>query len=237
VLEKQIGTGAFGSVHLALEKKSKKRVVLKILRKSDIQEAGTEEQVKREVDLHCHLVHENIVRCYACFQDAQYVYLVLEHAVQGSLNQVLRHSGRKMQQEAPRIVKELCLALRYLHEKDIIHRDVKLENILLDRDGHVKLADLGWAVRSKKRRNTLCGTVEYYPPEVKAKRPYGNRVDVWCAGVVAHELLLGRVPDKKLSEEDARALDPVAADFLRSLLTSETQRPNIDDVLSHPWLA
>lgn len=234
-MQRQIGRGAFGTIRLAEEKRTKRKVVLKILRKKDMQEARFEDQVRREVELHTHLVHPHIIRAYAFFQDNQYMYLVLEYASQGSLKEVLKH--RPLKNEAPRIIRQLCLALQYLHDHDILHRDVKLENILLDESGAVKLADLGWAVRTKKRRTTVCGTEEYFAPEVVAKRPYGPKVDVWCVGVVAHELLLGRVPDRKLSEEDARAIPALAADFLRTLLSAETQRPSIEEVLAHPWLA
>merc|ERR1712098_646248 len=100
----------------------------------------------------------------------------------------------------------------------------KLENILLAADG-VKLGDFGWAVRSAGPRRTVCGTEEYFAPEMRARRPYGEGVDVWCLGVVAHELCLGRVPGKSLD-----GLGEKAKDFIASILVSASKRPNIHKV-------
>ncbi|KAK9886173.1 hypothetical protein WA026_015684 [Henosepilachna vigintioctopunctata] len=94
-------------------------------------------------------------------------------------------------------------ALDYCHQNDVIHRDIKPENLLLTINGDVKLADFGWSIHAPKpRRTTMCGTLDYLPPEILNGKSYGHYVDLWCLGVLFHEFLVGSPPFKSSGTEE-----------------------------------
>ena len=106
------------------------------------------------------------------------------------------------------IIQELSDALTYCHEKKVIHRDIKPENLLLGLNGEVKISDFGWSVHTPSlRRKTMCGTLDYLPPEMIAQKPYNEMVDLWCIGVLCYELLVGKPPfESSTSSETYRRI-------------------------------
>ncbi|EGV96668.1 Serine/threonine-protein kinase 13 [Cricetulus griseus] len=101
------------------------------------------------------------------------------------------------------IIEELADALTYCHEKKVIHRDIKPENLLLGLRGEVKIADFGWSVHTPSlRRKTMCGTLDYLPPEMIEGRTYNEKVDLWCIGVLCYELLVGQPPFESSSHNE-----------------------------------
>uniref|UniRef100_A0A673H108 non-specific serine/threonine protein kinase n=1 Tax=Sinocyclocheilus rhinocerous TaxID=307959 RepID=A0A673H108_9TELE len=162
-----LGKGKFGSVYLARERQTKFILALKVLFKKQLEKAGVEHQLRREVEIQSHLRHPNILRLYGYFHDTARVYLILEFAPKGELYGELQRCGTFDDQRSATYVMELADALSYCHSKNVIHRDIKPENLLLGSNGELKIADFGWSVHTpSSRRSTLCGTLDYLPPEM-----------------------------------------------------------------------
>lgn len=165
-----LGRGKFGNVYLAREKDTKFVVALKVLFKKQIQRDNVEHQVRREIEIQSHLRHPNILRLYGFFHDPARIYLILEYAPKGALYKELQTQPNKRfdERRTAGYILSLADALIYLHERDVIHRDIKPENLLLGHNGELKIADFGWSVHEpNSSRTTLCGTVDYLPPESK----------------------------------------------------------------------
>uniref|UniRef100_A0A034WT24 Aurora kinase n=1 Tax=Bactrocera dorsalis TaxID=27457 RepID=A0A034WT24_BACDO len=248
-----LGRGKFGNVYLAREKESKFVVALKVLFKKQIHESNVEHQVRREIEIQSHLRHPHILRLYGYFHDDARIYLILEYAPKGTLFKELQSQPLKRFNEPTSAIyiRSLASALQYLHERDVIHRDIKPENLLLGHKGDLKIADFGWSVHEpNSMRTTLCGTLDYLPPEMVQGKPHTKNVDLWSLGVLCYELIVGRAPflatdydetykkiikvDYKLPEFVSRA----AAHFISKLLVlNPQQRLPLDQVFLHPWVA
>lgn len=201
---KPLGKGKFGRVYLAREREHKFICALKVLHKSELQQARVEKQVRREVEIQANLAHPNILKLYGHFHDTKRVFLILEYAGQGELYGHLRKAprGRFDEPRAARYVAQMAGALGHLHRKNVIHRDIKPENILVGVHGEIKISDFGWSVHAPgKRRTTYCGTLDYLPPEMvaasggaRADGSYDEKVDLWSLGVLMYEFLVGEAP-------------------------------------------
>jgi len=144
--------------------------------------------------------HPNILRLYGHFHDATRVFLILEFAGQGELYKLLRKKGKFSDARASSYIHQMANALSYLHKKHVIHRDIKPENILISVSGEIKISDFGWSVHAPStRRTTLCGTLDYLPPEMVEGKDHNEKVDLWSLGVLAYEFLVGSPPFEELS--------------------------------------
>ncbi|KAG2200567.1 hypothetical protein INT47_012353 [Mucor saturninus] len=190
-----LGTGKFGVVWQAIEQRTHTTVAIKILKKKELEEAHVVPFLKREVEIQAHLDHPNIVRLFGYFDDAERIYLVLEYAGKNDLFGELKRRQRFTEAETVKYLSQLVDALEYMHKIGVLHRDIKLENILVGHDGVIKLADFGWAVYDPQpRRNTFCGTLDYIPPEMIVNEPHSHSVDIWALGVLTFEMLTGKPP-------------------------------------------
>jgi len=247
---KPLGRGKFGKVYLAREKRSKYIVALKVLRKSQLLKAGVEHQLRREIEIQSHLRHRNILRLYGYFYDEKNIYLILEYSPGGELYKKLVSRGRFPEKTAAKYIADLALALSFCHSKHVIHRDIKPENLLIGAQGEVKIADFGWSVHAPtSRRNTLCGTLDYLPPEMVEGREHDEMVDVWSLGVLLYEFLVGHPPFeaeghkatyRRISSVDLRfppGVPPDAQDLITKLLRKDPrQRMPLESVPTHPWV-
>ncbi|XP_046322269.1 aurora kinase C-like [Marmota monax] len=245
-----LGKGKFGNVYLARLKKNRFIVALKVLFKSQIEKAGLEHQLRREVEIQAHLRHPNILRLYNYFYDSRRIYLILEFAPRGELYNLLQRSGPLDEQHTATIMEELADALTYCHNNKVIHRDIKPENLLLGLMGEVKIADFGWSVHAPSlRRQTMCGTLDYLPPEIVEGRTYDEKVDLWCVGVLCYELLVGRPPFESPSQSETQrrilkvdvtfppSMPEGAQDLVSKLLRYQpSERLPLAQVLEHPWV-
>ena len=245
-----LGTGKFGRVYLAREKRTKFIVGLKVLNKAQLQKAGIEHQLRREIEIQSHLRHPNILRMYGYFYDQTRIYLIIEYAARGELFKILRDCERFDEETSARYIVQMCDAINYCHSKHVIHRDIKPENILVGLDGELKIADFGWSVHAPtSRRTTLCGTLDYLPPEMIEGKDHDASVDVWSLGVLLYEFLVGSPPFEEATQRDTcrriRDVDlrfptfvsPLARDLVTRFLQHDPQkRIALADVRNHPWV-
>jgi serine/threonine protein kinase len=232
------------------EKKSHFIVALKVLYKSQLSKAGVEHQLRREIEIQAHLRHPNILRMYGYFYDQTRIYLILEFAAKGELYKELQKSQRFDEKRAAKYIKSLAHALNYCHIKHVIHRDIKPENLLLDLKGDLKIADFGWSVHApNSRRKTLCGTLDYLPPEMVEGKEHDSKVDVWSLGVLMYEFLTGSPPFehptpsetyKKIAQIDIKwpaYVTEDARDLISKFLVKDPKgRIHLNDVEHHPWI-
>ncbi|XP_069035544.1 aurora kinase A isoform X2 [Lepisosteus oculatus] len=245
-----LGKGKFGNVYLARERQSMFILALKVLFKKQLEKAGVEHQLRREVEIQSHLRHPNILRLYGYFHDSSRVYLILEYAPKGELYSELQRCTRFDDQRSATYITELADALHYCHSKKVIHRDIKPENLLLGANGELKIADFGWSVHApSSRRSTLCGTLDYLPPEMIEGRTHDEKVDLWSLGVLCYEFLVGKPPFETSSHQETyRKISRVefsypafvsegSRDLINKLLKhNPIQRLPLQGVLTHPWV-
>lgn len=249
---KPLGRGKFGSVYLAREKESKYIVAIKVLQKSQLLKAGVEHQLRREIEIQSHLRNRHILRMYGYFYDSKRIYLILEYSPGGELFKRLTQKGRFSERTSARYISDLSSALHYCHCKHVIHRDIKPENLLLGAYSEIKIADFGWSVHAPtSRRNTLCGTLDYLPPEMVEGRDHDEKVDIWSLGILLYEFLYGFPPFeaeghsatyRRISRVDLRfpvkpVISPEAKDLVRKLLIKDpSQRISLTEIPNHPWI-
>jgi len=247
---KPLGRGKFGNVYLAREKKTKYVVALKVLFKTQLQKAQVEHQLRREIEIQSHLRHPNILRMYGYFYDATRIYLILEFAPKGELYKQLQREGRFNEKRAASYALQLAGALDYCHSKHVIHRDIKPENLLVGDSGELKIADFGWSVHAPhSRRKTMCGTLDYLPPEMVEGKDHDSAVDLWSLGVLVYEFLVGNPPFEaaghletykritKVQMEFPDFVSEAAKDFISKLLVKNSNaRMHLSQVPMHPWI-
>ncbi|KAH7616326.1 hypothetical protein Ndes2526B_g08422 [Nannochloris sp. 'desiccata'] len=249
---KPLGRGKFGNVYLAREKGSRYIVALKVLFKNQLQQSNVEHQLRREIEIQSHLRHPNILRLYGYFYDATRVYLILEYAAKGELYKQLQAAGHFDERRTATYIASLAKALIYCHSKHVIHRDIKPENLLLGINGELKIADFGWSVHApNSRRKTLCGTLDYLPPEMVEGSMHDDRVDIWSLGVLCYEFLCGQPPFeaaghsetyKRILKVDLKfpsspSVSEGAQDLIKKLLIKvPADRIPLEELLNHPWI-
>jgi len=246
-----LGRGKFGSVYLCRLKMQPQLIVaIKVLQKSQLSKAGVEHQLRREIEIQSNLRHRNILRLYGYFWDEKRIYLILEYAPKGELYKELTRRGRFSERRAANYIASLAEALDYCHKKHVIHRDIKPENLLLGYRGELKIADFGWSVHApSSRRNTLCGTLDYLPPEMIENKEHDNTVDIWSLGVLTYEFMCGHPPFEaeghsetyrrilKVDLKFPQHVSPEARDLVTRLLKRDPkQRLPLSKVKDHPWI-
>lgn len=175
-------------------------LALKCLYKKEIADGRCEKQVRREIEIQKNLRHPNVLRMYGYFHDERRVFLMLEFAGMGEIYKQLCKYGQFSDRRSARYIDQMSDALAYLHSKHVIHRDIKPENLLLGLNGELKIADFGWSVHApSNRRRTICGTLDYLPPEMLTEKPHTAAVDLWALGVLTYEFLVGNPPFEDLS--------------------------------------
>ncbi|XP_064403529.1 calcium-independent protein kinase C-like isoform X2 [Halichondria panicea] len=255
---KVLGKGSFGKVMLAEMKGSDQVFAIKVLRKDvivqddDIECTLTEKRVLAMAGQHPYLTS-----MHSCFQTDNRLFFVMEYVNGGDLMFQIQRA-RKFDEDRARFYSaEIILALLFLHNRGIIYRDLKLDNILLDADGHVKVADFGMCkenIRDGKLTSTFCGTPDYIAPEILEEKDYGPSVDWWALGVLMYEMMAGQPPFEADNEDELfeailndEVLYPVwlsreANSILRGFLTKNPTRrlgcqPGIGErqIKGHPF--
>ena len=196
-----LGKGKFGRVYMVRTKGEPNYILaLKCLYKSEIVQARVEKQIRREIEIQQNLRHPNVLRLYGYFHDEKRIFLMLEFAGKGELYKQLTKYGSFSERRSAVYIDQMADALFYLHSKHVIHRDIKPENLLLGINGELKIGDFGWSVHApSNRRTTLCGTLDYLPPEMVEGREHNEKVDYWALGVLTYEFIVGSPPFEEMS--------------------------------------
>lgn len=248
-----LGTGSFGRVHLVRSVHNGRYYAIKVLKKQQVVKMKQVEHTNDERRMLKLVEHPFLIRMWGTFQDAQNLFMVMDYIEGGELFSLLRKSQRFPNPVAKFYAAEVTLALEYLHSHDIIYRDLKPENILLDRNGHIKITDFGFAKEVPTVTLTLCGTPDYIAPEVITSKPYNKSVDWWSLGVLIYEMLAGYTPfyDNTPMKTYEKILlgkihfpsffHPDVVDLLTKLITADlsSRLGNLlngpADIRNHPW--
>ena len=244
-LQRTIGQGTYGKVRLATHRLTNERVAVKQIPKQHVA------SLTREIHHHRRLHHPYVLQLYEVILTESHIWMVTELCSGGELYDVVESRGALPESEAYMYFGQLCEAVAYIHAQGIVHRDLKLENILLDQQGHVKVSDFGFTREFEPHRwlRTRCGTKVYCAPEMLDGRPYvGVQVDIWSMGVILYALVCGQLPfdddnDAILHDRILHAspylppmLSPEVCDLIVSILSKDgAHRPSIRDMVSHPW--
>ncbi|PBP22660.1 kinase-like protein, partial [Diplocarpon rosae] len=246
-LGRLIGKGSFGKVYLATHKLTNgSKVVLKSANKDD-------SNLAREIHHHRQFIHPHIVRLYEVIVTENLVWLVLEYCSGDELYNYLLAHGALPVEKVQKIFTQLVGAVTYVHNTQCVHRDLKLENILMDKHENVKLCDFGFTREYEGKAShlqTFCGTICYSAPEMlKGEKYAGEKVDVWSLGVILYALLSGELPFDEDDDNETRTkiltaepkwpdhFTPDARSLLGILLSKRPLlRPALTDILAHPFL-
>lgn len=237
---KVIGKGSFGKVFLVREIKTNEMFALKVLKKDNIIKRNQVEHTRTERNVLGYVNHPFIVGLSMAFQSKNKLYFVLDYCAGGELFFHLGKLGKFPEPRACFYAAEITLAIEYVHNLDVIYRDLKPENVLLDAKGHVRLTDFGLSKEgisdSSSGANSFCGTPEYLAPEILNRQGHGRAVDWWSLGALLYEMLTGLPPfycrdREKLFEKIRRGelyyprhLSPRAQGLLRGLLTRDPKK-------------
>ncbi|RTG87932.1 protein kinase X [Schistosoma bovis] len=186
-----IGTGTFGRVIVVHDKCSQQYYALKVLIIEELVRLKQVEHVKNEKSILMQLNHPFIVKLYWTGHDAKFLYMLFEYVCGGELFKYLREVGHFSSETTRFYTSEIILALKYLHSLNIVYRDLKPENLLLDYSGHLKMTDFGFAKHVKDRTYSLCGTPEYLAPEILQGKGHNHAADWWTTGIIIYEMLVG----------------------------------------------
>ncbi|RCV14599.1 hypothetical protein SETIT_2G439100v2 [Setaria italica] len=199
-LGRAIGEGTFAKVRIAKNMETEEHVAIKIIDKAKVKKHKLFEQIRREICTMKLIQHPNVVRLYEVMGSRTKIYIVLEFVMGGELHDIVATSGRLKEDEACRYFQQLINAVDYCHSRGVYHRDLKLENLLLDIAGNLKISDFGLSAISDQVKNdgllhTICGTPNYVAPEVIDDKGYdGALADLWSCGVILFVLLAGYLP-------------------------------------------
>jgi len=247
-----IGKGAFGKVTLGIHKLTGRYVAIKAIDKSYMQDAFSKQKVMQEVYILKKIHHSNIIRLFEVFESAKHFLLVMEYAGGGDLLQFVKKHKKLDEHTTQHYFKQIVHGLAHCHCRSVLHRDIKLDNVLMDTEGGIKICDFGVSRLITKDQiiKEQCGTPAYLAPEIIEDIGYtGFYVDLWSLGVLLYTMLQGTVPFKASSLEELHALIlqgnfkyPVkisveAKDLIEKMLVVEpVQRISIPEILKHPWL-
>ena len=247
----EIGAGAFGKVYRANKKDTKEVYALKVLRKATLKSKNQLKYAISECRTLKNIHHPYIIPMQWAFQTSTHIYMVMEYCPFGDLACVMKSFTKLTENTARIYISEIILAIEYLHSVNIVYRDLKPSNILLDKNGHIRLADFSLAKENVTQDNpamSFCGTPAYLPPELLNHSGAYKPADIYCLGVNLYEMITGTLP---FITQDIGALyraiatsrlkfpsgvSDEAKDLIQSLMNRNPEhRPNIQKVKEHKF--
>lgn len=221
-LQKTLGKGGFGKVYLVEKKDTKDLYALKTIKKSFVIDHNQLEQVKREREILYQASHPFLIGLKSAFQTPDKLFLLMPFIQGGDLYLHLKRKKGYNEDEVRFFIAQISEALGFLHSKAIVYQDLKPENVLLKKNGYVKLADFGASkyLSQTKKYNKYVGTPSYIAPEVLMKKPYDKDVDWWSMGILMYELLFNKPPFNSRQNKE----------LFRKILTKDIIFPNWKEI-------
>ena len=246
-----LGEGTFGIVKLAQDKKTKEKVAIKILEKKKIKTEEDKRRVKTEIEILQRMSHINVIKAKKILKDSENIYIMMEYCEKGELFHYIEKEICLSNDEAACYFYQLINGLEYIHQKGIVHRDLKLENILLSKTNLLKIIDFGLSsyYDSNKLLSTPCGSLCYASPELLSGQKYdGILIDIWSVGVILYAMLCGYLPFddenhgmlyKRIINTELdipEHLEEDSVDMLRKILVNEPKkRITIKEIKKHKF--
>ncbi|CAO3669231.1 unnamed protein product [Rhizopus stolonifer] len=248
---KKVGKGAYGSVYKGINTQTNKEIAIKVLN-LDTEEDNVDD-IQKEISLLSQLTHarsQNITPYYGSLLVGTKLWIIMEYAAGGSVRTIMK-AGNIEEKHIAVIVRELLLALSYLHKNQIIHRDIKAANVLLTAEGNVQLCDFGVAASNSFRQSTFVGTPYWMAPEViRDGTSYNYKADIWSLGITVYEMATGNPPLANIEPMRAISIIPktippklpdtysaAAKEFVDSCLAENpNERLNADELLKSKFI-
>jgi len=236
-----IGQGAFGKVNLGLNILTGRIVAVKSFNKNNSELTGDNmKKIKYETDLMKKLNHPNITKILEMFEDEKYFLIIMEYINGGNLFSFVKKRRKLSEKTAKFLFRQIILGIKYIHEQNIVHRDIKLENLLIDLNNNVKICDFGIGRKLQNKKQLLhdqCGTLMYMAPEIllssKEKGYEGFPVDIWSAGISLYIMLSGTLPfnykKKKKHKNNGEEDDDEEEEEEESISSSKSKSKKDDD--------
>mmetsp|Transcript_2491 Transcript_2491/g.7442 ORF Transcript_2491/g.7442 Transcript_2491/m.7442 type:complete len:373 (+) Transcript_2491:183-1301(+) len=258
-----LGEGAFAKVVLGVDRSTLEKCAVKIINKADTEQENEMDFIHRELRIMKTVNHPNLIRTHDIFDTKKELYIVMEYMPGGTLADAMKRKVLRTEKQVREVMREIIRGVQYLHAKHIVHRDLKLKNILCKNNEvplEVKLADFGLSnfvgVRTMSRVKLVSqvGSPHYVAPEVLREMPYGSAVDMWSCGVILHIMLTGKYPfaggtiketlelvsfgNFQMQGSEWNHVSADAKDFIiKLLLENHKDRLTADQALEHPWLS
>lgn len=258
IVDRRIGSGSFADVYRGRHRDTGHRVAIKAVKREKLQLSKKHyENLLSEIEIMKTIDHRNVVKFLGKEESERHIYLVLEYCAGGDLSQLIRRIGRLSEAMALRFTKQLAAGLKYLRDRQLIHRDLKPQNLLLTKpsaDADLKIADFGFAryVQLAEMADTLCGSPLYMAPEILRYQKYDAKVDLWSVGAILYEMVVGKPPFtganhvellRRIETQELRfpPLEPPLSPELHHLLArllrrAPADRIGFDEFFAHPWL-
>ncbi|KYR02724.1 putative protein serine/threonine kinase [Tieghemostelium lacteum] len=252
---KTIGSGTSSKVKIGTNIITGKKVAIKITKPKRIKER---KEIEREITILKLLKHDNIIQLYDAIYDDERgrICLILELVSGGELFDYIVARGRLSEREARKFFRQILCGLIYCHSNMICHRDLKLENLLVDDDGNIKISDFGYSniIKPGNLMSTFCGSPVYAPPEILLERKYvGNEVDIWSLGIILFAMVTGQLPwsltdgvqveglDRLLKGEfkypSSVLLSNEVKDLInKMIIANPSDRAKLSEIKAHPWV-
>ncbi|XP_064091396.1 serine/threonine-protein kinase PLK1-like [Macrobrachium nipponense] len=249
---KFLGKGGFARCYELIDLTTKEIFAGKIVAKSLLLKPHQKDKMAQEISIHRSLKHKHVVGFHGFFEDSDNVYIILELCRRRSLMELHKRRKAVTEPEARYFLKQILLGVKHLHDRQVIHRDLKLGNLFLNDEMELKIGDFGLATKvdyEGERKRTLCGTPNYIAPEILCKKGHSYEVDVWSIGCILYTLLVGKPPFETQTLKDTymrikkneyhvpSRIGPLARTLITKLLQGDpSKRPNVDSIISDDFM-
>ena len=255
-LKETIGEGAFAKVKLGIHIPTGEKVAIKILNKEHFSDDSSEKnniiKIRKEINILKRIHHKNIIQLYEIMESSSNLYIIMEYCENKELFDYIISKKFLQEKEACRLFQQIIDGVEYLHLSNITHRDLKLENLLLDENYRIKITDFGLSYLGKNIDDlieTHCGTPSYAPPEMLRGEKYnGILSDIWSCGIILYTMLVGNLPCSESKEELVyenimqnnyyfpENISKEAKDLIKNMLMiNPKERYNFEQIKTHPW--
>jgi serine/threonine protein kinase len=250
-LTKIIGKGSFSNVYKAYHIETTELYAIKVVSLKNLANKMIE-NIESEISITIKIKHDNIVRLYETIKTDKYICLVIDYCDGEDLNKYIKKNGRISEKQTKKFMTQIASGLHYLHSLNLIHRDLKPHNILLSKNGNIKIADFGFVkdYTENSMFDTLCGSPIYMAPEILQHKKYDAKVDLWSIGIILYEMLCAEPPfmasnhiqllkiieTTKFKFQKNIIISSDCINIIESLLVVDPkERISFDDFFNHPF--